>query len=285
VSAAAPLGVPADCDSTRALHFRTLLGSGTSVVGGAIAAAALFALGASQHSVALMAGGPVAVVLVVVALCWYYADRQAENEFFERFAAAHQMSHAPRWQLYELTPLLGGGDRRKCEHWMEARGQGIGWYTFEVKHEHDDKDTWTSYDFTLATVDLGELGMRRFQGIYLRRRRGVFDRLNSDANWLAGRHLKKVELESTEFCEKFELWAEPDQDDIVLRQLFTPKFVIWLAEHPLEPGFELHAGTLAVFVPGHCGEAGKLEWLLMSAREIAKRIQLELTEAAQAGSL
>ena len=33
------------------------------------------------------------------------------------------------------------------------------------------------------------------------------------------------------------------------------------------------------------GEAGKLEWLLMAAREIAKRIQLELTQAAQAGSL
>lgn len=39
-----------------------------------------------------------------------------------------------------------------------------------------------------------------------------------------------------------------------------------------------------MFIPGHCGEAGKLEFLLMARNEIAKRIQAELTEAAQAGS-
>ena len=70
-----------------------------------------------------------------------------------------------------------------------------------------------------------------------------------------------------------------------MRQLFAPSFVVWLANHPLQPGFELRAGTLLVFLPGEVGEAGKLEWLLMAADEIAKRIRLELTDAAQAGSL
>jgi hypothetical protein len=40
-----------------------------------------------------------------------------------------------------------------------------------------------------------------------------------------------------------------------------------------------------VFVPDRVGEAGKLEFLLMAAAEISKRIQAELSEAAQAGSL
>jgi hypothetical protein len=285
VSAGAQLPVPADCKSTRSAHFRTLLGSGSSVVGAAVAAAIAFAIGASQHSIAVMAGGPAVVVLVVAVSCWLRARREAENEFFERFAAAHGMTHSAHWQVFELTPLLAGGDRRHCDHWMQNKEAALGWYTFEVRHESDDKDRWTSYDFTVATIDVGEIGMSRFQGIYLRRRRGVFDHLSSDANWLAGHRLKKVELESTAFCEKYELWAEQDQDDITLRQLFSPKFVVWLADHPLAPGFELRAGTLVVFLPGHCPEAGKLEWLLMSAREIAKRVQLELTEAAQAGSL
>jgi hypothetical protein len=127
--------------------------------------------------------------------------------------------------------------------------------------------------------------MARFQGIYLRRRRGIFDRLDSDANWLRGHDLKKVELESTAFQERFELWADKDQDEIVLRQLFAPSFVVWLSEHPLEPGFELRAGELVVFIPGRCGEAGKLDFLLMAAAEISKRIQAELSEAARAGSL
>jgi hypothetical protein len=127
--------------------------------------------------------------------------------------------------------------------------------------------------------------MARFQGIYLRRRRGIFDRLDSESNWLGNHTLKKVELESTKFHERFELWADRDQDDLVIRQLFAPSFVIWLAEHPLEPGFELRAGELVVFIPGRCGEAGKLDFLLMAAADISKRIQAELSEAAQAGSL
>ena len=107
--------------------------------------------------------------------------------------------------------------------------------------------------------------MKRFQGIYMRRKRGMFDRLNSDANWLSTHHLEKVELESTAFCDRYELWRERDQDEITMRQLFAPSFVVWLANHPLQPGFELRAGTLLVFLPGEVGEAGKLEWLLMAA--------------------
>jgi hypothetical protein len=169
---------------------------------------------------------------------------------------------------------------------MDSDGRGIGWYTFECRQENGDKpDTWEPHDFTIATVDIGESGMARFQGIYLRRRRGIFDRLDSDANWLKGHRLKKVELESTAFHERYELCADEDQDDIILRQLFAPTFVIWLSEHPLKPGFELRAGQLVVFIPDHCGEAGKLDFLLMAAAEISRRIQAELTEAARAGSL
>ena len=282
----APAPVPADTDSTRGTHFKSLAGSGNAVVGGAIAAAVIFTIGAWKHSTPVMAGSPIVVILVVVAICWYLADSQAENEFFKRFADAHQMTHSPKWQLFELTPLLGAGDRRHVTHWMENKNAGIGWYTFEVRHDNgENKDTWESFNFTVSMVDLGELGMKRFQGIYMRRKRGMFDRLNSDANWLSTHHLEKVELESTAFCDRYELWRERDQDEITMRQLFAPSFVVWLANHPLQPGFELRAGTLLVFLPGEVGEAGKLEWLLMAADEIAKRIRLELTDAAQAGSL
>ena len=278
--------VPANTNSTRSLHFRKLLGSSTAVVGGVIAAAIAFSIGAASHSVPVMLGGPALVVLVIVIVSWFVADNQAEDEFFARFAAAHKLNHWKQYSINPFTPLLGGGDRRHCEHWMESHGRGIGWFTFECRQDNGDKpDTWEPHNFTIATVDLGELGMARFQGIYLRRRRGIFDRLDSDANWLRRHDLKKVELESTAFCERFELWAEQDQDDIALRQLFAPTFVVWLSDHPLKPGFEVRAGQLVVFLPDRCGEAGKLEFLLMATAEISKRIQAELSEAAQAGSL
>jgi hypothetical protein len=277
---------PANTNSTRSAHFRTLLGSSFSIVGGAIFAAIAFTIGAASHNVIVMLGGPVVVALAVIAIAWFMADSQAEDEFFGRFARAHQLNHWKEYSLNTYTPLLGGGDRRHCEHWMENKGRAIGWFTFECRQDNGDKpDTWQSYDFTVATVDLGDQGMARFQGIYLRRRRGVFDRLDSEANWLGGHHLRTVELESTAFHERYELYADRDQDEIVLRQLFAPTFVVWLSEHPLKPGFELRAGELVVFIPGHCGEAGKLQFLLMAADSISKRIQAELSEAAQAGSL
>jgi hypothetical protein len=282
---AAPL-LPLNANSTRKAHFRTLVGSSAAIVGGAIFAVVAFTIGAAGHSVPVMGGGPALVALAVIVIAWLKADRDAENEFFRRYAEVHKLNLWPRYSLDGFTPLLAGGDRRHCEHWMEAGGRAVGWYTFEVRHDNGDKpDTWESYDFTLATVDVGEVGMGRFQGIYLRRQRGIFGRLDGDANWLRRHDLKKVALESTVFMQRYELWADRDQDDIALRQLFAPSLVVWLSEHPLEPGFELRAGTLVVFIPGHCGEAGKLQFLQMAADELSKRIQAELTEAAQAGSL
>lgn len=279
--------VPANTESTKSAHFRTLISSGTSVVGGAIAASILFTIGAATGHPGFMLFGPLAVAVAVLLICWFTADSQAETEFFARYSAAHELAHYEKSSVDSFTPLLGGGDRRHCEHWMQGDGTAIGWYTFEVKQENGDKpDTWEPHNFTVAMIDLGEIQMRRFQGIYVRRRRGILDRLDSDANWLGKGHLRKVELESTAFDEKYELWIDPDQDEIVVRQLFAPTFIVWMTDHPLSPGFELRAGTLVVFLPGHCGEAGKLDWLLMALRDISTRVQAELTQAAQAsGSL
>ena len=280
------VAVPANTNSTRSAHFRELLGGSWAIVGGAILAAIAFTIGAAGHNAAVMVLGPVAVAILIAIWCWVVADRRAEDEFFARYASGRGLNHWKKYSLNPFTPLLGGGDRRHCEHWMESHGRGIGWYTFECKQESDDnRDRWEPHHFTIATVDVGEIGMGRYEGIYLRRRRGILDRLDSDANWLRGRDLKKVELESTAFCERYELWADRDQNDIVLRQLFAPTFVVWLSEHPLKPGFELRAGELVVFIPDRCGESGKLDFLLMAAGDISKRIQAELSEAAQAGRL
>lgn len=278
--------LPPNVHSTRSAHFRTLLGSGGYVVTGAVFALIAFTIGAAKHSAGVMIGGPLAVIAAGAVIAWVTASNDAEKEFFNRFAAAHGLNLWPQWSLNAFTPLLGAGDRRHCEHWMEADGRSLGWYTYEVKHQDGrDGSSYTKHDFTLAMVDVGEQGMSRFQGIYLRQRRGLFDHLNSDADWLRGHSLKPVELESAKFCERYELCVDRDQDDLTVRQLFSPSLVVWLADHPLQPGFELRAGQLVVFIPGHCGEAGRLEFLLMAANEISKRIQAELTEAAQAGSL
>ena len=219
--------VPANTESTKGAHFRTLLSKSVGFV--AIAATIVFTIGAATGHPGLMLIGPLVVVAMTPIVCWFMADSAAEKEFFTRYSAAHELAHFEKSSVNSFTPLLGAGGRRHCEHWMEGKGTAIGWYTFEIKHDNgDNRDTWEPHHFTVAMTDLGELGMRRYQGVYVRRKRGLFDRLDTDANWLGKGHLREIELESTAFCEEYELWIEPDQDEIVLRQLFAPSFIVWM---------------------------------------------------------
>ena len=65
-----------------------------------------------------------------------------------------------------------------------------------------------------------------------------------------------------------------------MRELFDPKTIVWLAEHPLRPHFEFRAGFLVVYVPGSVEDLGRLVWLLEAAERIATRVRAEITEAA-----
>ena len=92
------------------------------------------------------------------------------------------------------------------------------------------------------------------------------------SEWLNRSHSHEVELESTEFGNRYELRAADDQDEILLRRLLSPTLVNWLAHHPLELGFELKAGTLCVFVPRALEDAGNITYLIDAARHIAQRV-------------
>ena len=96
--------------------------------------------------------------------------------------------------------------------------------------------------------------------------------------WLRGRGLRKVELESTEFCDAYDLQVAREQDDGRLRELFDPKTIVWLAEHPMRPQIELRAGFLVVYVPGFIEDLGRVIWLLEAAERIAERVQAEVGE-------
>ena len=91
--------------------------------------------------------------------------------------------------------------------------------------------------------------------------------------------LREVELESTDFNDAYELLVANEQDDGRLRELFDPKTIVWLAEHPLCPQFEFRAGFLVVYVPGYLEDLGRVVWLLEAAERLAGRVQTEITEA------
>jgi hypothetical protein len=112
--------------------------------------------------------------------------------------------------------------------------------------------------------------MALFRGLYLREKRGLLGGLGDD--WLRGRNLHDVELESTEFNKLYELQAVREQDEGRLRELFDPKTIVWLTDHPMRPHVELRNGFLVVYVPGWIEDLGRVVWLLEAVGEAAPAV-------------
>ena len=219
----------------------------------------------------------------MVAIAFSRASSLAATDFFTTFAAAHGFSYSPRYDIVAFTPLLGAGDRRHASHYMAGPlGAGsdlpcaLSQYTFEIRKEDYDPDgpddvRWVPVDFTVCVVDLGS-SAPPLGGVYLAKHLGLLDKYE-EQNWLRRYKFPKTELESSDFHERYDLFVEPGQDEIALRQLFSPSLIEWFATHPLEPSFEYQAGVLVVYVEDQLDDAAHLQWLLDATRELAKRFE------------
>jgi hypothetical protein len=254
----------------------------------ALGVVAAVVVGAWLHSTLVMLAGPVAVIGIVLLVAFRAADARAEQEFFLSFSQARGLRYVGQAWLLPLTPLLAAGDRREWTHWMEGPlgadlpgvTCGLGHYTwFERQRADDNTVRWVPHHCTICVVDI-EPGITMFPGVFLARRRGLFGRLGG--GWLSTGTRRKVELESARLHERHELWVQRSQDDLLLRELFSPSFVSWLAEHPLEPCFEYRAGTLVVYQERRLEDAGRLGWLQDATQVIAGRLEREVGEVTGA---
>jgi hypothetical protein len=269
-----------DADSGQGRLFRSYLSSAPAAYAMAIGTLGAFTFGAWKGSVALMAGGPAAIVAAVAVLCWVAADRSAARNFYWGFANSVGLTYAAETSLLALTPLLGAGSRRHVDHWMygrmsSAHDGGLGQLVWErVEQNGERKSVSERNRFTICVVDL-DSSLPYFHGVYLHPRRGLFAPYS---DWLGRASVRTVEVESSQFVERYELRAAADQDDLLLRRLLSPTVVSWLANHPLTPGFELKAGTLCLFVPRALEDAGSLTYLIDAARHLAGRVAGEVGE-------
>jgi hypothetical protein len=264
-----------NADSGQGQLFRTYLASRLAVWAMLLGAIAAIAIGTSQDSPLLALASLAGVALAITAVAWVAADRKAARDFYWGFATSVGLNYASTMELLALTPLLGAGDRRSVEHWMYGRlpgelSGGVGQLVWMVTERDRDGDRVVKERnrFTVCVVDL-EASISLFHGVFLRGHRGV---IAPYSEWLDRSHSRAIELESTEFGEKYELRAADDQDDILLRRLLSPTLISWLAHHPLDLGFELKAGTLCVFVPRPLEDAGNITYLIDAARHLAQRV-------------
>lgn len=271
-----------NANSGRGQLFRRYLTGRFAVWGAVIGAAIAFAIGAWRDDVLIMAAGPVAVALAVAAIAWLAADRSAERRFHRGFAKSLGLAYVPQIEVLALTPLLGAGSRRRMEHWMHGSlpgglPGGLGQLVWErVQRDNDgDEAVRERNRFTVCVVDL-EASLLLFRGVFVHPRRGL---LPAYSDWLEG-DARTVEVESTEFTERYELRISSDQDEVRMRRLLSPTLVSWLAKHPLTPGVEIKAGALCVFVPRAIEDAANLTYLLDATRHLAGRLVAEVMEEA-----
>lgn len=272
---------PDDANDLRGLHFRQLLGKPLTwiligievlVVGVFLAVYVGPAIGGAAAVVAFLSG-----LLIAFAI----ADSRAEQGFFETYAAQHGLELGGRSPLPETTPLLRKGDDRYAERTLSgplAEGlEGIlALYTYEDESTDADGSRQTNYyHYTVGLIPVPEC-VAHVPELYCRRKSGLrsLEKLED-----AFRSTERVKLESEALAERYEIFAGKEQDQVWLRRLFSPTFVVWLGEEaPKKFAFELVDGTLCCFVGGHKKSAGDLDVIRAASAAVARRL---LEESAQ----
>jgi hypothetical protein len=274
--------VPDDAGDTRGYHFRTLLGKPLTWILGGASALIAFVWVAAAGSVAI--GGAVAavVLLVTVLIVYVMARGKSEADFFRAYSEGRKLRWTSgRGSLPPVTPLLQRGDDRYTQQMLQGVLPGgmdgtLALYTYEEETRDSDGNKQTSYfHYTVAMTNLPEAApfMRE---LFCQRRLG-FKFLDSAEDVFRKR--KRVEQESASVDERYEIFMGSDDDMNRARQVLSPSFLVWLADHsPEKFAFELCAGALVCNVKGHQKSAAELDELCSATSAVARRLYEEATE-------
>jgi hypothetical protein len=272
---------PDDANDLRGRHFRDLLGKPSTWVATMVFVIAAGIAGASFLSAAIGAIAFVAALVLSLLIVFVIADRRSEADFFAVYAAQHGLELGGRSPLPETTPLLRKGDDRYAERTLSgplAEGlEGIlALYTYEDESTDADGGRQTNYyHYTVGLMPVPEC-VAHVPELYCRRKSGLRSLEKFED---AFRSSERVKLESEALAERYEIFAGKEQDQVWLRRLFSPTFVVWLGEEaPKKFAFELVDGTLCCFVGGHKKSAADLDLVRAASAAVARRL---LEESAQ----
>jgi hypothetical protein len=281
--AASPVGaVPLDADDTRGRHFRALMGhTATLVLGGILVLGAGIGLAAAVGP-AIGGAAAVGALLLVMLVVFLIASGRAEADFFRAYAEGRGLAwHKGRTQLPPATPLLRKGDNRYADHTLRGALPGgrdgtLALYTYEEETRDSDGDKSTTYfHFTVSLMDLPEFAPFVSE-LYCQRRVGF---RFMDGMEDVFRKRQRVEQESAEVDRRYEIFCGEKDDMNRVRQILSPTFLVWLADHSPEAfAFECVAGALVCNVKGHKKEAGVLDSFCEAASSVAQRLHDEAHE-------
>jgi hypothetical protein len=281
------VNAPDDANDLRGFHFKRLLGRATTWIAIVIFVLAAGAAGAIVLSAAIGAAAAGAMLLLALLVVFAIADSKAEDAFFGVYASQNGMVLSGRAPLPPATPLLRKGDDRYAERALagplaEGVDGVLALYTYEDETTDSEGNRQTNYyRYTVGLVDVPEC-VAHIPELYCRRKSGLRSLEKVED---AFRSTERVKLESAALEERYEIFAGKEQDQVWLRRLFSPTFIVWLGEEaPKKFAFELVGGTLCCFVNGHKKSAADLDLVRIASAAVARRLREEAQETGAASS-
>jgi hypothetical protein len=283
-----PVSAPDDANDLRGFHFKLLLGKPVTwiVIGLFVVAAGIAAAVYLGATIGASAAG--AMLLLSLLIVFAIADRRSEAAFFEVYASQNGLALSGKGPLPPATPILRKGDDRYAEHaFVGPLADGVegtlALYTYEEESTDSEGNRQTNYyRYTLSLVEVPE-SVAYIPELYCRRKSGLrsLEKLED-----AFRSTERVTLESEALAKRYEIFSGSEQDQVWLRRLFSPTFIVWLGEEaPQKFAFELVDGTLCCFVKGHKKSAGELDTVRAAAAAVARRLREEALETSPAERL
>jgi hypothetical protein len=279
--------IPEDANDLRGHYFRELMRKPWTVALIASAALIVAIVLAALIGPALGGAGFVVALLAGVVIVFVIADSRAADAFFEVYAHNHNYVLGGRSSLPAATPLLRKGDDRYAERTLTGQlADGVGGilalYTYEDETTDSNGNRQTNYyHYTIGLVEVPEC-VQHVPELYCQRKFGL--RALEGLEDVFRRSKERVRLESEELDKKFEIFAGKGQDEVWLRRLFAPTFIVWLTEgSPKKFAFELVDGTLCCYVNGHKDNAEDLDIVAAATSSVAKRLIEESAETDLAG--
>jgi hypothetical protein len=150
-------------------------------------------------------------------------------------------------------------------------------FTYEEQTTDSNGNRQTNYHrYTLGMSEVPEC-VAHVPELYCQKRSGLRSLEKFEDVFRAGK--RRVTLESEALGDRYEIFVAKDQDDVWLRRLFSPSFIVWLIEGaPEKFAFELVAGTLVAYVPKHQEDAADLDRVATATGAVAKRLREKSAE-------
>jgi hypothetical protein len=273
---------PDDANDLRGFHFKRLLSKSVTWILTGIAMVAAAAAGAALISPLVGLAGAVGVLLIALLVVFAIADSKAEEAFFETYAQQRGLTLSGKGPLPPATPLLRKGDDRYAERSMAGALSGgidgiLALYTSEDETTDSEGNTETNYyRYTIGLIEVPEC-TTGVPELFCQQKFGLHALEKFEDAFR--RSKQRVKLESKALDDKYEIFAGKEQDQVWLRRLFSPTFIVWLTDSaPKKFAFELVNGTLCCYVHGHKKSAEELDVVREASAAVATRLRDEALE-------